>query len=520
MKSTRLSVISLAMACLFFGCNEDSPDEQDNNVTLENTAELCADGQDNDNNGVSDCDEASCAEFENCKDTSDEQEKACSGDMPEGKKNCTCDKTTGEWKDCQEADSNEPDDSNKPLENTEALCKDTIDNDDNGLTDCEEDSCAEFENCKEAGGDNVVADKDENGNHMKDSKEPGMASAQTCRYHHECTAPMFCDSFVGKCADKCTHNDDCMEGFICRPDGRCAAEAFETVWRTTTAQEAIALPTGLDTDTCDVTIDWGDGSATEQITECPTKFDQLKHTYAEAGDYHIKITGTWDGWCMGEGNSMGSCMTKENAAKLIEVVSYGPVGLANRGFAEAKNLSKLSSIDIPDSSKLGKKIDDNVYAEGMFYGCENLVNGISKWDVSNVTDLRHFLSGAKKFNEDLYRWNVSKVTHYSGMFWGAEALTSNPIGQWDLTAAKSMSDMFGNTTKPSLNYTCGGNDRILPANFSDCNAIKDMYTGSNVDCDIVDLWTSSLCEDAVNYTALTGAIGSCTKADYKAECAK
>jgi surface protein len=39
---------------------------------------------------------------------------------------------------------------------------------------------------------------------------------------------------------------------------------------------------------------------------------------------------------------------------------------------------------------------------------------ISKWDVSNVTDMRHMFDNAESFNEDISKWDVSNVTECLG----------------------------------------------------------------------------------------------------------
>ena len=541
MKFTRLFVATLAMAGLMYGCGNDSKSSEEDAPVPENTAELCADDKDNDGNGVKDCEEDSCKGFDNCKgedkectaekpagktctcdkatgewtDCQDAAEKQCPTDMPSGKKDCTCDKTTGEWTNCQDDTAEKQCPTDMPSGKKDCTCDKTTGEWTNCQDDTAEKQCptdmpsgkkdctcdkttGEWTNCQ----DDVVADTDENKNHMKDSKEPGMASAATCKKQADCTAPMFCDSFIGKCADKCASNDDCMTGFICRPDGRCAAEAFETVWKTTEDNEDIYLP---EITTCNGTIDWGDGSDPETITACPD-YKEFKHTYATAGDHHIKLTGEWEGWCLGSFHIGASCIKSDaDAAKLIEVVSYGPVGIRANGFASAKNLTKLSTIDIPDSTKLGQKNGDDVYASDMFYYCENLEKGVAKWDLGNVTNLDYFFSGAKKFNERLHGWDTSKITSFYGMFWGAEALDSNPANDWDLTKAKNMARMFSDTTKASLNFM--HTKQTKPESITSCEGIKDMYTGSAVDCDSVKIAGEDV-----------PALSSCKKKDYKAEC--
>jgi surface protein len=40
---------------------------------------------------------------------------------------------------------------------------------------------------------------------------------------------------------------------------------------------------------------------------------------------------------------------------------------------------------------------------------------ISKWDVSNVTNMEHMFAGST-FNNDISNWDVSNVEGFNGMF--------------------------------------------------------------------------------------------------------
>jgi surface protein len=41
---------------------------------------------------------------------------------------------------------------------------------------------------------------------------------------------------------------------------------------------------------------------------------------------------------------------------------------------------------------------------------------ISRWDVSNVTNMMHMFSWCKNFNGNISNWDVSNVTNMQGMF--------------------------------------------------------------------------------------------------------
>ena len=70
-------------------------------------------------------------------------------------------------------------------------------------------------------------------------------------------------------------------------------------------------------------------------------------------------------------------------------------------------------IDISDWDVSG--VTDMSY---MFYGCKELtsVGNISGLDISSVTDMSYMFAFCKKFNQDLSKWNVSKVRYHSYMF--------------------------------------------------------------------------------------------------------
>ena len=66
---------------------------------------------------------------------------------------------------------------------------------------------------------------------------------------------------------------------------------------------------------------------------------------------------------------------------------------------------------------------------------------ISKWDVSNVTDMSRMFGGAESFNGDVSKWNVSNVTNMSVMFNCAESFNQD-ISRWDVSKVTNMRYMF------------------------------------------------------------------------------
>jgi surface protein len=52
----------------------------------------------------------------------------------------------------------------------------------------------------------------------------------------------------------------------------------------------------------------------------------------------------------------------------------------------------------------------------MFYGAENAKPDTSRWNVSNVTNMREMFSYATNADPDTSEWNVPKVTDMNWMF--------------------------------------------------------------------------------------------------------
>ena len=73
---------------------------------------------------------------------------------------------------------------------------------------------------------------------------------------------------------------------------------------------------------------------------------------------------------------------------------------------------------------------------------ETYFNGdISKWDVSNVTNMRYMFNGCSKFNQDISDWNVSNVTDMYNMFGRCKSFNQD-ISNWDVSNVKYANNVF------------------------------------------------------------------------------
>mgnify|MGYP002025387522 CR=1 FL=1 len=86
---------------------------------------------------------------------------------------------------------------------------------------------------------------------------------------------------------------------------------------------------------------------------------------------------------------------------------------------------------------------------------------MSDWDVSDITSMYRLFGGPPSsgrqrphFNEDLSRWNVSRVTNMERIVQGASAFTGAGIGCWDVSSVTDMRFMLWGAT--SFNQRLGG----------------------------------------------------------------
>lgn len=105
---------------------------------LEQSAERCSDTVDNDGNGLADCADASCRQFDFCSETTEESCSDGRDNDRDGRVDCKDAKCCG-FGGC----ATEPSCGEK----TSAACTDGIDNDNNGLTDCADFSCTAVQAC-------------------------------------------------------------------------------------------------------------------------------------------------------------------------------------------------------------------------------------------------------------------------------------------------------------------------------------------------------------------------------------
>ncbi len=175
----------------------------------------------------------------------------------------------------------------------------------------------------------------------------------------------------------------------------------------------------------DFSINWGDGTAVEQITSVDAnadgKWDVVipSHTYnnATTQTYTISISGTFPQLYFGAsqetvGNTDAFNRIKASKDQLQTIEQWGDIewGAMYYAFMGCSNLHSINDASAPDFSKLTS-------TEGMFGLCFALENAssVSNWNMGNVTRIAQMFFYASKFNEDLSSWDISSLDNALAM---------------------------------------------------------------------------------------------------------
>ena len=181
-----------------------------------------------------------------------------------------------------------------------------------------------------------------------------------------------------------------------------------------------------------VSINWGDGSAAETVSNTGGS-TYIGHTYASAGTYTIKISGSMTMY------GRGSAVDIAGQELLTRIDSFGKLGITSFSYA-FRYCTGLTSVPKTLPSTV-----TNMYQ--MFYYCSGAAFNpdVSNWNVSKVTNMYsmfHWCSGAA-FNPDVSNWNVSKVTNMYSMFRECRGAKFNPdVSKWDVSKVENMYAMF------------------------------------------------------------------------------
>jgi surface protein len=182
------------------------------------------------------------------------------------------------------------------------------------------------------------------------------------------------------------------------------------------------------------TVDWGDATIEIGVSGPQT------HTYAQTGQYIIKITG---GLTRIDFNSGGDRL------KLLEIQNWGDIAWTTmqNAFRGCANM-ELTATDAPDLTGV-------TVLQSMFDGCTLFNSSINHWDVSGILNMQGMLGLCTNFDQPLGSWNTSAVTNMRSMFFGSGAFNRD-IGGWVTSSVTDTREMFRGAT--AFNQDIGGWD--------------------------------------------------------------
>jgi surface protein len=273
---------------------------------------------------------------------------------------------------------------------------------------------------------------------------------------------------------------------------------FQSTWKTDNAgvssSTQIELPL-LSGGTYNFWIDWGDGSTTNV-----TSYSQRTHTYASAGTYTLRATGTVGIWRFANGGDKLKILTVSSWGKLIlgSNTFNGCSNLTLSGITDVPNLSTVTSLTntfalCPLITTIGRLNEWNMSTitsmQGMFYISTSFNQYIGDWNVSNVTSM-DTMFWATPFNNGYasgvagsLNWNTVKVTTFSNMF-AYNTGFNQDISAWNVNKVTS----FGNMFLRCITFNNGNNTNVNPITLRSGIDGWDLNTTSNV---ALDGWMNS-----------------------------
>jgi len=98
---------------------------------------------------------------------------------------------------------------------------------------------------------------------------------------------------------------------------------------------------------------------------------------------------------------------------------------------------------VTDMSSLFLDCDNGAsWCGGVAFDSSSFNEDITRWNTSKVTNMGHMFRDAAAFNQPIGSWDTSQVTDMKRMFDGAAAF-NQPIGSWDTSQVTDMWSMFG-----------------------------------------------------------------------------
>ncbi len=184
-----------------------------------------------------------------------------------------------------------------------------------------------------------------------------------------------------------------------------------------------------------VSIDWGDGSAVQNVTKSGPVSTYYLYTQQPSSPITttVAISGDLERFYFHYNNPR---WTEDSPELLISLDQWGDTAWSDMSYMFSGTVNmQYEADDAPNLSS-------NPRVTYMFRNSS--FNGdLSNWDVSQMTNLRYMFASASSFNGNLSNWDVSKVTDMIYMFVDADSFNGN-LSNWDVSKVTDMTYMFVN----------------------------------------------------------------------------
>lgn len=260
---------------------------------------------------------------------------------------------------------------------------------------------------------------------------------------------------------------------------------FISTWKTDNLSSGSSTSTQVklpleSTGTYNFIVNWGDGSAPENITTAAAGI----HTYSTAGTYTITIKGILIGFSFGSIEND----TTSDKLKILSISRWGRLRLGNSGgyFSGCRNITLNTITDILD-------LTGTTTLANMFFYCTSIttVGRMNEWNLSGVTKLVGMFgqpvpsgtTGIGLFDQDIGAWNVSNVDDFNNMFRFTALFNnggSSNIQNWNVSSAISMEGLFSRANR--FNQPLANWERTTPGNTSTLANVANManmFSSSN-----------------------------------------
>lgn len=269
----------------------------------------------------------------------------------------------------------------------------------------------------------------------------------------------FATSEKGITTDGATSATAAMDAAGCDEGTRKRAfHAEQIVFRIDTTAAGCVTP-GIHLEEGTGTIEWGDGSATEE-----GELRAAQHTYGEPGVYDIVVTGTF---------KETGLMPAGAAPCLVEVPHWGSKTGVKRIDHLFDGATNLTAVVTPPR---GITSMARTFADAVSFD-----QPLDRWDVSRVINMSSMFAGATSFNQPLAGWQTGEVRYMGGIFLAASSF-NQPLDEWDVSNIVDLSNAFNGAV--TFNQPLGswdvGNARAMSWMFSAAKSFsQDLSTWKN-----------------------------------------